>query len=265
MNEKNDFALVTRPSSALQKAEPGAKRILYGMVADTLALVKKEQANKPVVSVVMCGCADAGFQEMIELMLQRDLATQSSTELKSFSWPTDLISAARKSRFDLFILLLNPGIYSRKDNAEHPLRQEPNWADHGDEINAYELMASLKLEFDKPVFVISNATTYSSRAELDRAGADAVFWMPFGSDEFRSALQTCGIFPISIDSTAPFDEAIYLEAKPHFRQGVGVHQAQRRESQGFPDGDVQAVGRWHQALSETLARRFDGRSERSSK
>ena len=46
MNEKNDSALVPRPPSAVQKAAPGAKRILSGMVADTLALVKKEPLHK---------------------------------------------------------------------------------------------------------------------------------------------------------------------------------------------------------------------------
>lgn len=42
MNEKTDFVLVKRPSSALEKAAPGAKRVLSGMVADALALAKKE-------------------------------------------------------------------------------------------------------------------------------------------------------------------------------------------------------------------------------
>ena len=41
MNEKNDFALVPRPPGALEKAEPGAKRVLAGMVDDTLALANK--------------------------------------------------------------------------------------------------------------------------------------------------------------------------------------------------------------------------------
>ena len=39
----DNFALVPRPSSAVGKPEPGAKRILSGMVADTLALVNREQ------------------------------------------------------------------------------------------------------------------------------------------------------------------------------------------------------------------------------
>jgi hypothetical protein len=41
MNGSENFALVPKPPGALEKAEPGAKRILSGMVADTLALVKK--------------------------------------------------------------------------------------------------------------------------------------------------------------------------------------------------------------------------------
>lgn len=42
MNERNDFALVPRPPGALEKAEPRAKRILSGIVTDTLALARVE-------------------------------------------------------------------------------------------------------------------------------------------------------------------------------------------------------------------------------
>ena len=41
MSEKSDFALVPRPPGALEKADPGAKRILSDMVADALALAKQ--------------------------------------------------------------------------------------------------------------------------------------------------------------------------------------------------------------------------------
>jgi DNA-binding NtrC family response regulator len=55
MNEKNRFTLVPRPPGTLEKAEPGAKRILSGMVADTLALVKKESPhrNRPLRIVML--------------------------------------------------------------------------------------------------------------------------------------------------------------------------------------------------------------------
>jgi TPR repeat protein len=45
----NDFPLVRRPSSAVEKAAPGAKRILSGMVADTLVLVKKARPPRIVL------------------------------------------------------------------------------------------------------------------------------------------------------------------------------------------------------------------------
>jgi DNA-binding response OmpR family regulator len=55
MIEKDNFALVPRPPGALEKAEPGPKRVLSGMVADTLALVKKESPhrNRPLRIVML--------------------------------------------------------------------------------------------------------------------------------------------------------------------------------------------------------------------
>ncbi len=44
-NEKNDLALIPKGPSALEKAEPGRKRILTNMVADTLAIVRKGPTN----------------------------------------------------------------------------------------------------------------------------------------------------------------------------------------------------------------------------
>jgi TPR repeat protein len=40
MNEENDFALVPRPPGALEKAEPGEKRVLVCMVQDALMLAR---------------------------------------------------------------------------------------------------------------------------------------------------------------------------------------------------------------------------------
>lgn len=46
MSEENDFALARRPASAVEKAAPGAKRILTGMVAETLALAEAKALIK---------------------------------------------------------------------------------------------------------------------------------------------------------------------------------------------------------------------------
>jgi len=53
MSEKSDFALVPRSPGALEKAQPGRKRILSGMVADTLALARKESFTKPPFAVLL--------------------------------------------------------------------------------------------------------------------------------------------------------------------------------------------------------------------
>lgn len=49
MKEKDNFALVPRPPSAVEKTAPGAKRILSGMVADTLALTKRASRLRIIV------------------------------------------------------------------------------------------------------------------------------------------------------------------------------------------------------------------------
>ena len=40
MSEKDNLSLVRRPPTSVQKAEAGPKRIVSGMVADTLVLVR---------------------------------------------------------------------------------------------------------------------------------------------------------------------------------------------------------------------------------
>jgi TPR repeat protein len=71
MNEKDNFALVPRPPGALEKAEPGAKRILSGMVADTLALTKRALSRKSrplrIVMVNDEDCVLRSFEVIIRL------------------------------------------------------------------------------------------------------------------------------------------------------------------------------------------------------
>jgi CheY-like chemotaxis protein len=207
MNDKNDFALVPRPPSEIEKAEPGTKRVLSSMISETLALAKTKHITRPSVSVAICGFLFDGYeglQSIYRVLLRDCLADQASLECKFFAWTTDLTEAARQSQFNLFILVLNPALNARKEYANHALDRAPTWADNGDEINAYEFIASLKLEFKKPIFVISNGLKYDldnkTRAAFQRAGADAIFGMPHGIEEFRSALQGCLKIP-SVEAT----------------------------------------------------------------
>jgi TPR repeat protein len=45
MDEKNDFALVPRPPTALERAGPGAKRIVFSMVAEVLVIARREASE----------------------------------------------------------------------------------------------------------------------------------------------------------------------------------------------------------------------------
>jgi CheY-like chemotaxis protein len=139
----------------------------------------------------MCGWAEPHSQESVEMIVRQGLAAPSRVEFKFFFWTTDFLEAARRSRFNLFILWLNPGCFSRKDTVKQPLGRAMNWDDHGNEIDAYDFITGLKREFNRPVVAVSNCLKYESKTELEEAGADAVFWMPFGIDEFLSALSRC--------------------------------------------------------------------------
>jgi CheY-like chemotaxis protein len=70
MNEADNFALVPRPPDALEKAEPGAKRILSGMVADTLALAKKESPQKARPLRIVVVVQDEFRLEMFEVLVR---------------------------------------------------------------------------------------------------------------------------------------------------------------------------------------------------
>jgi hypothetical protein len=48
-NDKNNFALVRKPSSAVEKAAPRAKRIISGMVVDAIALANKRLSPRIVI------------------------------------------------------------------------------------------------------------------------------------------------------------------------------------------------------------------------
>jgi hypothetical protein len=65
MNKRDNFALVPRPPGALEKAEPGAKRVLAGMVQDALALARtKVQAqNIPALPFYTAAELESWFQK----------------------------------------------------------------------------------------------------------------------------------------------------------------------------------------------------------
>jgi len=71
MNEENRFALVPRIPGAIEKAEPGAKRLLSGMVFDTLALAKKEPPRKSRPLRIVIVNDEEGPLRSFEIVIRR--------------------------------------------------------------------------------------------------------------------------------------------------------------------------------------------------
>lgn len=195
MLEMNDFALILRPLGALEKAEPGAKRVLSSMVADTLAL------TKPILRVLVGHRGSIG--DAFEMVLKFELGRKFNLRFFRFGdklgfgsrSETELLKLAQECPFDLIFA------YSYLKAKEK------------------ELFARLKAQYAKPI-IVTNLSLHDSSffpSELVEAGVvDAFLPSPFTIYDFRSALKACRRFPASTDSTALFDEAIYKHAKPHF-------------------------------------------------
>ena len=66
----NNFALVPRPPGEIEKAEPGAKRVLSGMVAETLELARKETPRKANPLRIVLVDDEPFVNEAIEMILR---------------------------------------------------------------------------------------------------------------------------------------------------------------------------------------------------
>jgi hypothetical protein len=192
MNEKNDFALVRRPSSAVEKAAPGAKRILSGMVTDTLAL-RKKHSKEHKFWVAICG-NDGDLDGRFTSYLQKILADDWSGELNGFTYADEamratdqklfelcfegLKKAAKQKLFDLFFVFLNLDLPLKPDRPE-----------------VREFFSNLESKFQNPIIIISREVIYTRQmsSSLVKTGADAFSSMPFDLEHFETALTTSGI------------------------------------------------------------------------
>jgi CheY-like chemotaxis protein len=99
-NGKNNFAIVRKPSNAIEKAAPGAKRILSGMVADALTLTRKNAIAKPCpLQIVVVG------HDNYWLMMMRDIIPKCFNEAKvvTISSPVRALSKLGLRHPDLLI------------------------------------------------------------------------------------------------------------------------------------------------------------------
>jgi len=94
MNEKDNFALVPRSTGTLEKVEPGAQRILSGMVADTLALVRK----KPLRIVLIDD--EPSHLEVAQFIIRHFF---KDVEVCTFAGPTEALPELEQRDPDLLV------------------------------------------------------------------------------------------------------------------------------------------------------------------
>jgi len=206
----NHFPLARRPSSAVEKAAPGAKRVLSGMVADTLALVKTKPV-KPVLSILVCGGIVDGYAELFEAILRPYLDSQYNLKVSACDYAVEIIRLAEQQSFDLFIVILN-NVWQGLDKIHLDAPDGGMW---GDRIM---LLKRLKAQFGKPIIALSGIATIEMSERSKQAGADVFFPMPFDVNEFLPALETTLKIKIPRDLATP-DEIISLKSRPLNRRG----------------------------------------------
>jgi mannitol/fructose-specific phosphotransferase system IIA component (Ntr-type)/CheY-like chemotaxis protein len=157
----NDFALVPRQPGAIEKAEPGAKRVLPGMVADALALVKKQQRPKPRIVLVN---DDA---ELLQLM--ESIICDEFTILK-FQNGEQAWQELQRQDPDILVT-----------DMERPNDSMDGWA-------MIPLLAEKKVKY--PVVVVSSCGEFSSHSHfLETVGAEYAKLFEADSARFHSLLQ----------------------------------------------------------------------------
>ena len=170
MSETNDIALVPKPPRAIKKSQLGGQRVLSDMVADTLALVKKRQPEKPVFTVLNGG-GDV-MNEFVQSLIQDELGKRYDLKFIPFTTERELFDLAESHPFDLVFLYLW-GVFG-------VLHAET--IDH-----AIQVLGQFKLKYRKPIIVEQGLDLTKQFEEVGITFLQA----PFMIEQFKLGLQAC--------------------------------------------------------------------------
>jgi CheY-like chemotaxis protein len=168
VDETDNLALVPRPPGALEKTEPGVKRILSGMVADTLALAKQKSPRIVLVD-----------DEEVILMLYQTIVPRcfKNVTLKAFQHRDEAWQELSRADPDLLITDM------RNDNV--PGRTQ-YFGMSGWEM--LPLLADRKAEF--PILVVSGSATEKDVRECAGPQLNVTFLRkPFTPSSLQVALE----------------------------------------------------------------------------
>ena len=128
---------------------------------------------------VAVGGFNGGQVDFLVCLSQQAIGEQYALKLLEFQYADDLLEAARRHQFDLFIVLLNPTLaYSPRCSAQNP-------------SSDFGVLSHLKSVYRKPMVVLHNGYAGYSAEAIKQAGADAVFGMPFDTQVFLITLCNC--------------------------------------------------------------------------
>ena len=209
MSENGDFALVTKPSSAVEKAEPGAKRILSAMVEDTLGVARRERVaaeNKKLDREAYC----------------RALRTITADDRAKMP---PMISAAPASK----------AIQDKpKDEAEAIYRRGIEFSKQGEHEQAFDCF---KRAAERGHLGAQHQLgwSYYTGHGVRQDYAEAVKWYCKAADQGLAGAQNDLGLVYDIGQGVPQD---YTEAARRFRQAAeqGYALAQRNLGEAYHDG-----------------------------
>lgn len=172
MNKESEVALVPRKAGTLGKADGGAKRLLSGMVADTLSLAYKNQPAKTVFTVLR---SKGSPEECCEFILKQELGTQYELSFLVFESEVELLQLAREHPFDLVLLYLGNVSWTRKGGTLADV--------------AIETLGRLLAQYRKPIF----ATQGMKLAQQFESTGIAFLEAPFKVEEFIKVIRASAV------------------------------------------------------------------------
>ena len=184
MDETDYFALVPRQPRALEKAERGTKRILYGMVADTLALARKELPTKPTFAVLL-GLGDKTdklLYDRFEKWFENKLSEKYSVRFVLFDCSTELLHLVQEQTFSLVVVSFTRTKWDTITDESFYTR----------EGKIVEFLESLISQLRIPI-VTPGGFDSESTGQLERAGVHVFvpYGAPFSTRAFWDTLQSC--------------------------------------------------------------------------
>jgi TPR repeat protein len=231
---RNGFPLVRRPSSAVEKAAPGARRILSGMVADTLALVKKEPSAKRKFRVLTCSGEEA-IVATWTVIIRGHLGEAYDVNVTDRNTGSEILEFVRQQPIDFIVAMVNNILVPSTDGNDR-IRK------------AVELLARLKAEYGIPVIAFSTfePKSFDLPELLKQGGIDAFLWAPFEIGDALKALDGClktlGVLIRSDTETPPVVADTELEN--WFQTGANYYSGR-----SVPRDYSEAV-RWYRKAAE---------------